>query len=171
MRSVALAVLLLAFAPASAMAWTPPGDRPARNALVDQVVAIGQDFWHARNVNTCPTANLDVRLASDLSDGKAWQAAYGRAQMDGCKMWLLTSLVAKAQAGRPGNEAAGYLCRTIVIELGHTGGLDDYANDGAMSPTATYAQGTPFACRRWMRERREHQLNVVDLEPDRRHRV
>jgi hypothetical protein len=167
MRPLLLAVLLLALIPTAASAWTgvPPGDRPARNTLVDQAVAIGQDFWHDRNVGTCPTTRLNVRFADDLSDGKPWQAAYGRGQMNGCKIWLLTSLVRRAQSGRPGNDWVAYLCSTVVMELGHTGGLDDFANDGAMTPGAPYAK-TPYACRRWGRERREHQLNVMNLKAD-----
>lgn len=153
MKRVALicAVLLLSLAPA-AQAWTPPGDRPANNALVNRAVAVAEGFWHSRGVNVCPQSHLDVRLASDLSGGIPGQYAYGRGQLDGCRVWFLTSLVASAQGQRPGNEMAVYLCRTAVIEIGHTGGLDDaYGTSGVMDPAASYRRGTPWACREWAR--------------------
>lgn len=148
--ALAIAVALGLLLPAAADAWTPPGDRPANNALIAQIVPIVYRFWEDRDVHPCPRAQLDLRLADDLSDGKPWQRAYGRGQLGGCKVWLLTSLVASAQGRRPGNDWATYLCRTATIEVGHTAGLDDdYGSDGVMDPSADFTHGTPFACRQW----------------------
>jgi hypothetical protein len=149
MLRTALATLTaFLFLTTNAAAWTPPGDRSANNALVNQFVEVAEQFWAARGVAPCPTANLDVRLADDLSDGDAFERADGRAVLSGCRVWFLASLVAKAQSGRPGNDDQIYLCRIVVHELGHTGGLDD-SNEGVMNPAGVYAESTPFECRQW----------------------
>lgn len=156
MLRFALAIIAVGLLmPSAASAWTPPGDRPANNALIAEVVPIVYRFWEDRDVHPCPRAQLDVRLASDLSDGLPWQKAFGRGQLGGCKVWFLTSLVANAQSHRAGNDWATYLCRTAMIEIGHTAGLDDdYGSESVMDPAADFVHGTPFVCRQWSADRR-----------------
>jgi hypothetical protein len=146
---IAVLLAVLAAAP-TAHAWTPPGDRPATSPLVTEAVAIGENYWTQHGMHACPVDALDVRVATDLSDGMAWQAAYGRGELGGCRIWLLDSLVKDAQSHSPGNEWAEYLCRATTNELGHTAGLDDdYGSNGVMDPAAEYRQGTPSGCRAW----------------------
>jgi hypothetical protein len=119
---VILATAALALSPATASAFHPPGDRTASNDLVNEVTAIASDYWAARDVNACPKHQLDTHLADDLSNGEAWQAAYGRGELGGCTVWFLSSLVTRAEKRRPGNDLEVFLCRTAVMEIGHTGG-------------------------------------------------
>lgn len=113
-------------------------------------VGIAETFWQDRGVPVCPTERLQVDEADDLSDGLPWEFAYGRGEMNGCKIWLLASFVSRVQTRDPGSDLAVYLCRTITTEIGHTGGLDDdFAKPGVMDPASAWSVGTPWACRAW----------------------
>jgi hypothetical protein len=127
---IALVGFLLIATPAQS--WTPPGDRPAGGGLVSTFALMADGFWRDRGFSPCPPERLNLRLASDLSDGLPWHFAYGRGELGGCRVWVLSRLVKQAAERPAGNDRAVYLCRTITMEIGHTAGLDDDMGGGVM---------------------------------------
>lgn len=147
--SLCLVFVLALVAPARAD-FTPSGARAASSdQLIATFVQMGQEYWRARNVPTCP---VTVWVADNLAN-----SAYGRAEgtcVDGPRrvVWVLSALSDRAHRN-PGGDDSAYLCRIVFHELGHIGGLE-HAAGGLMDPGSSWAEGTPWGCRVWAAERR-----------------
>jgi hypothetical protein len=151
-RLIPIIGIILALAvTAPAQAGTFPGERPANNATLNELVAIGETFWHERGVQPCPQDRLEVLLADDL-DGAGGMAIPG-----GCRVWFPVVDVAFVQSHpASGRASASALCWVVVHELGHTAGLG-HSESGVMSADG---QGSaPWACRVWARGRRAAALH------------
>lgn len=143
-RRVAAAVTLVALATPAAAAAAQP--EPAATDQITQVVAIGETFWHDRNVQPCPTPQTVITT----SPGDE-QEADAATTLGGCTIWIRTSLYREAtrEHSRPGTGGDSYrelLCTAVVHELGHTAGLE-HTPTGVMSPVSE----TPYACKQWVR--------------------
>jgi hypothetical protein len=138
--SPALAVTLLALAPASAGA-----------APLDDYLADGLTFWHARGVPARADALIQAVAAPcalDIADACLPDGLGTRT------IQIRASLIRDAGRERyhlhaGGDSARLTLCATVYHELGHTAGLPD-TDTGLMD-----SQGStvPWPCRVWLRAR------------------
>lgn len=150
MRILALAALLLIL-PTQAEAF--PGERLANNPTLNELVALGQDFWHARGVQPCGTPT--VMLAEDFGIvGPNGETAAAIAI--GCTIWFNSnerySPIGYVQAHPLNRYASAELCATVIHELGHTAGLEHSSDP--RSVMAAVGGDPPWACRVWARSRR-----------------
>src|SRR5688500_13390419 len=113
MRPVLLAVVLLALSATPAAAVTVyPGERPARNALLDELARFGQSWWHARGAQPC--AAVELLLADDLTDDDGINPA---ARTEGCRVWVRVDIVADVQSRPRDEQSAKVLCSAVVHEV------------------------------------------------------
>lgn len=113
--------------------------------MVETLVRLGVDFWHARGVEPCPAPT--VLIADSLIEDDGVDAA-GRA-LD-CRIWLRADLVRAAERERYKPEAAGHrvreaLCIVVAHEVGHLAGLG-HSETGIMAPAAN---AVPWECKVW----------------------
>lgn len=148
MRIPRLTLVLLALAGAQTDVLPATAQGAVRENQITEALAIGQTFWHDRNVQPCANPQISVVPAP----GGPGIEADGAAELGGCHVWLRASLV--RAAGREhrrrnwgGDSDRENLCATVVHELGHTAGLS-HTPSGVMSPYGV----VPWACRVWRRD-------------------
>ena len=157
-----LMILVLAAAtlalPAAASAQSFPGERPATDPWVPELVQLGLKFWQARGVEPC--VSPEVLMSSDLDLPEHGQVSVGgRARLGACapgtgettgRMWLLERLITDARDLWTGGAPTRTVCAVVVHELGHLAGLE-HTDGGAMNGSSGGDKDTPWECWVWAR--------------------
>lgn len=145
--TVALICALGAFtaAPAVALA-TYPGERPANSPLVNELVGLGQSYWHSRTIQPCPEPTMLV--ADDLEDEDGGFPA-GLTQVGGCRVLLDAGTVKGAESHPLSAYTGTMLCTVVVHELGHTAGLLDSPIGDSQIHRDVMAGDPPSECEAW----------------------
>lgn len=158
--AILVAIIALMIAPQDAGAITFPGERLAHNATLNELVTLGEAYWHKRGVSPC--AHPKVMLANDLYAASDGSPAYART--DGCTSWFLAgggfSPLWDAQEHPRDVDAAAELCDETWHELGHSANLrfaDNPADPVHSSDpdNIMYADGgpPPYGCVKWAQNR------------------
>ena len=142
--------------------YAAAGQAPAREIVVARAVAIAERYWHARDVQPCPSPTIyEVPGLNGLSDptDPADGLALERAEQPGCRVWMLSWII---HSGYETTGGARTLCQLMIHALGHTAGLG-HAARGVMSPMVDLSKPVhgPSVCVRLTRGLRRDTLRAV----------
>jgi hypothetical protein len=145
MRSLALALLILAVGASAANAAPPyPGQVPVTDARSLAAIQVAVGYWRARGLTTCPNG-IQAYMADSLMDvdGDA------RGRGGDCQAWLsgpqLQALYTDPRI-TDRRYPAEYECHDWTHEIGHALGLPHTYDKGVMDPSVT---AFPAECVAW----------------------
>lgn len=156
-RKIALSIFVLiafvtfATGPPIASALEYPGERLANNATVNELVVLGENYWHARGVQPCATP---IMYFADALDDYHGENAVGKTTSPpSCTIWLRVDYFAWAQ-DHPTDKAASWsVCVLVIHELGHTAGLEHSKDPLSPMYWKLSTIEVPWDCRVWARDR------------------